>query len=615
LNWQHLTAFLWLRWRLMINQWSRAGTLNAVLMTIVAVGAVLLAVPLFVGSLLLGVQFLPKAQPAHLLYAWDALVVTFLFFWMIGLVTELQRTEPLALSKFLHLPVTVDGAFLINYVSSLLRLSLIVFVPMMLGFCFALIYIKGAALIWTLPLLAAFLLMVTALTYQFQGWLASMMSNPRKRRAIIFGITGIFIVLSQLPNLMNLYAPWGPQQRADRSVALRDELAKLEGRFNAGEFNAQEHLRRQRELMEQHKLENDRLNREIGANLERTTRLVNLVVPAGWLPLGAMAAAENDALPAVLSFLGMATIGIVSLRWAHRTTIRLYQGDYTSQKRPKAPELRAPSRGTGKAGTLLVERRLPLLSEPVSAIALGCFRSLVRSPEAKMMLLTPLVLGAVFGSTFVRGQGHMPDVARPLIASGGILLVLAGMLQLMANQFGFDRDGFRVYVLCAASRRDILLGKNLAFAPLAIGLSVLLVVLVQVFSPLRIEHFLSMFPQLVSMFVLFCLVMNLLSIYTPMHIAAGSLKPSNLKIVPALLQLAMVFVLIPLSQAPALLPLGIEFLLEWMGWTAGLPVCLILSLVECAVVILLYRIILDWEGGLFQAREQRILETVTNRPA
>ena len=50
-----------------------------------------------------------------------ALIVGFLFFWSIGLLTELQRTEPLSLSKFLHLPVSVNGAFLINYLSSLLR--------------------------------------------------------------------------------------------------------------------------------------------------------------------------------------------------------------------------------------------------------------------------------------------------------------------------------------------------------------------------------------------------------------------------------------------------------------------------------------------------------------
>ena len=40
------------------------------------------------------------------------------------------------------------------------------------------------------------------------------------------------------------------------------------------------------------------------------------------------------------------------------------------------------------------------------------------------------------------------------------------MSQLLGNQFGFDRGGFRVYVLSPASRRDVLLGKNLSFVPL-----------------------------------------------------------------------------------------------------------------------------------------------------
>ena len=38
MNWQHLRAFVWLRWRLLANRWQRGGTVNAVLMTIVAVG-------------------------------------------------------------------------------------------------------------------------------------------------------------------------------------------------------------------------------------------------------------------------------------------------------------------------------------------------------------------------------------------------------------------------------------------------------------------------------------------------------------------------------------------------------------------------------------------------
>ena len=65
MNWQQLTALLWLRWRLMANQWRRAGTLNAVLMTIAAVGVVVLAVPLFIASIAAGVYLAPKAQPAQ----------------------------------------------------------------------------------------------------------------------------------------------------------------------------------------------------------------------------------------------------------------------------------------------------------------------------------------------------------------------------------------------------------------------------------------------------------------------------------------------------------------------------------------------------------------------
>ena len=38
MNWQHLQAFVWLRWRLLVNQWRRAGAFNAVLMMIVTVG-------------------------------------------------------------------------------------------------------------------------------------------------------------------------------------------------------------------------------------------------------------------------------------------------------------------------------------------------------------------------------------------------------------------------------------------------------------------------------------------------------------------------------------------------------------------------------------------------
>jgi hypothetical protein len=201
---------------------------------------------------------------------------------------------------------------------------------------------------------------------------------------------------------------------------------------------------------------------------------------------------------------------------------------------------------------------------------------------------------------------------RPLLAYGASGMVLLGMVQIIGNQFGFDRNGFRVFVLCGAPRRDILLGKNLAFAPLALGLMVLMVVLVQVICPMRIDRFLATLPQMVSMYFAFCAVANCLAIFVPMRIASGSFKPANPKATAALLQVVFVFML-PWVMAPMLLPLGIELALEALGWVEGVPVCLLLSVVECVVVVGLYRLVLTWQGGWLQAREQKILEIVTTK--
>ena len=78
------------------------------------------------------------------MYVWDGLVVGFLFSWAIGLLAELQRSEVLSLDKFLHLPVSLTGVFLINYLSSLFSLTLIIFVPAMVGLSLGLVIRPGA---------------------------------------------------------------------------------------------------------------------------------------------------------------------------------------------------------------------------------------------------------------------------------------------------------------------------------------------------------------------------------------------------------------------------------------------------------------------------------------
>jgi ABC-2 type transport system permease protein len=615
-NWQQLGAVVWLRWRLLVNQWRKAGAFTVALMVIVTVGALVTAIPLFIGSFMLGQYAIPKAAPAHLMYVWDGLIVAFLFFWSVGVVAELQRTEPLSLVKFMHLPVSITGAFLINYLSSLLRLSLIFFGPIMLGFSLALVFVKGIVFAPVFLLLAAFFLMVTALTYQLQGWLASLMSNPRRRRTVVVATTAIFVLIVQLPNLINFFAPWGPRQQLVRSAKFQDETAKIKHAYEAGEFDAHEFLRRTQEAMEAQKHAMQQEDRASLKEWEQKADLANVILPIGWLPLGVKAAAEGRIMPSILGLLGMGLIGIASLYRAYGTTIDMYQGQSSNPRgRPTPVRAVAQPAAARKARTLLLESRLPGLSEPASAIALSGLRSLVRSPEAKMMLLTPVIMIPIFGSMLWRGRDNIPESVRPLVAFGGMLFVLLGMVQMMTNQFGFDRDGFRVFVLSPASRRDILLGKNLAFAPMTLGMAAIVLVVVQILCPMRLDHFLTMLPQYLSMFLVFCILSNLVSIYAPAHVAAGSLRPANPKLTTILLQTVMIGMIFPLTQAVILMPLGIEFLLKYFGWGGGVPIFLVLSIVECALVVLIYYLSLIWQGELLQGREQRILECVTNRAA
>jgi len=624
MNGQHLWAFLWLRWRLRINQLKRGGIANAVILAILTVAAIASAAILFVICLVVGLYALNDAPPAVLLYVLDGVVGAFLFLWMTGLIQELQRSEPLSLEKFLHLPVSLTSAFLINYLSSLPSVSLLWFLAALLGLELGLLYSRGMVMLWLLPMLAAFVLMVTALTYQFQGWLATMMANPRRRRTIIVVATMIFILLCQVPNLVNILHSRQNQVKQGPGVSLRQEYHKLQRARSLGKISHEEYRKRQAEIEKRQaeigRAEQIRLEREEKEQLQRieqTIHWLNLLLPPGWLPAGVEAAAEGLLWPVLLAIFGPTLIGVASLWRAYRTTLRLYTGQYTSGRAVPVsqPERDRTSRSrpAARRSSNLLEKKLPWLSEQASAIALAALRSLLRAPEAKMLLLSPLLLLVIFGSGFLAaGRTDVPEAIRPLFAFGAMVLVLFSTSYLLGNQFGLDRDGFRVYVLSPARRRDILLGKNLAIAPVVLAMGAAAAVFVHVIYPMRLDHFLALGPRFVSMYLLYCLPANTLSIFAPMRIAAGSFQPARPGAIAILLQMLFMFLCPPLL-ALTLLPLGIEWMAEIMDWRHGMPLDLIFSVVECAIIVCLYGLFLLLQGNWLQAREQRILQIVTTR--
>ena len=208
MNRKHLEAFLWLRWRLLVNQARRAGPVNAAILAVFTALGLAASIVLFVGGVALGAFGMPHIPAAIRLLSWTLLIALFLFAWLMGLMTAIQRSESLSIDKFLHLPVSPAGAFLINYASSFFSISLILFVPGMFGLALGEVFSMGPLMLLAFPLIASFVFAMTALTYQFQGWIASLLSNPRRRRTVIVVVTAGIILLVQIPNLINLFKPW-----------------------------------------------------------------------------------------------------------------------------------------------------------------------------------------------------------------------------------------------------------------------------------------------------------------------------------------------------------------------------------------------------------------------
>jgi hypothetical protein len=605
-NLQHLRAFVWLRWRLRVNQLRRGGVVNTVLLAVVGVVLGFGAVGLLVGAFAVGLFGLRDQSPTVVMYVWDGAVVVFLFTWAVGLVSDLQRSDALSLDRFLHLPVSPVGAFLVNYVSSLANFTTVLFLPAMLGLALGLVFSHGPAMLLTLPLLAAFVLAVSALSYQFQGWLASLMTNPRRRRTVVVLVTFGFVLLSQLPNLVNILRPWqGPNEALTHKT---EREAELQRALAAGQISPDEYGRRLDELQTEYRQQTANASDRTRNQVEGSAQLINLVLPPGWLPLGAKGLAEGNALPALLGTLGLGAIGGVSLWRAYRTTIRLYTG-LTGAGESKAVHT---AKAVESARPRLMEWRLPWISEHASAVAVAGFRSLTRAPEAKMMLLSPIIMVVVFGSLILTSSTVPPEAVRPLMASGAAAFVFLTAVQLVGNQFGYDRAGFRAFVLSPVPRREILLGKNLAAAPVVLGLATVIAGVVVALYPVRPDYVLATAAQLISMYLLFCLLANGLSILVPIPVAAGSIQPSQVRVTPILLHMAFMSVF-PVVLAFTLIPLGVEVLLTETGWGNGLPVALVLSLALLAAVGFGYRKALTWEGDWLATREKSILETVTSR--
>lgn len=581
MNWTQLKTIIWLRARLSRNQFLRGGTLNAVLKILGLIAGVILFIASGIAGLFGGALGLSEASPLINLLTWDIITGLFLFIWLIGVLAEIQRAESIDLARLLHLPVSLRGVFVMNYIASHTTPSLILFLPGALGICLGLVWAKGAVMLLLIPLIFTFIFMITAWTYCVRGWLVTVMVNPRKRRNVVVIATMTIVLVTQIPNLyfnVFFHHSYVHSNESSRTI-ITDTNAPVAQQVDAG----------------------------IHRHLPPAYLPMHQYVPPLWLPNGAMALAAGNAWPAIWGSLGALLLGAAGLARAYQSTLRFYRG----YSKTVPVKIAAAARAPAVSGKNFLEKQIPFLPAEVAPLFLAFFRSLSRAPEVKMALLTNLVLILVVAAGAVaRVAKSMGDSTRPFLGTAAVAITFFGLLQLVFNQFGYDREGFRSLVLLPASRRHVLLAKNLSFAPVIFLLGGVLLAVLTVMARLSPLVLAACVLQLVSMFLLMSIVANFFSIFSPYRMAAGSMKAAKppAKTVVSILLSQLFF---PVLMLPIFIP-PLAGMLAGNGWLTSGLVNILASLGLLAGSILLYHFSLNGLGQYLERREKDILLIVSH---
>ena len=488
----HFQTFLWLRWRIRVNQLSHGSKLGKALAAILLAIVVIAGITLFVAGALVG-AIVPRYIPQEYYFLmWDGLVAIFVMFWVIHVATDLQRSDAITFDRILHLPVSFGQVFAINYLSAMASILFLCLSSFSFGFIFGSCFSVGpTALLIAFPFIL-FLLAITSLTYQLQGWLAVIMSNPRRRQLVMFILPVLIVTVVQIPAfVISRYARYADQARSadmppptvvtpgpNSEVVQQDgdtEAAVNEVTVNEPMDNADLADRQEQANEALPKVPSEDKRNDKFANFIAGVGMLNRVFPPLWMAGCAQSIVAGTWHVFWLTS-AMFAVAFLSLRRNYRQTLRFYLGESDSRAIHKRtgksqslvakPAVSATSRSGRKSR--MIEWQIPFVSESTSAITAMTWQSMKRAPEAKIALLLPFVAPFVMFGALQSIDLPKIDELKACMIVGFSALVLMISTGLLGNQFGYDRAGFRAFVLSPVSRDHILLGRNIAAIPVAL---------------------------------------------------------------------------------------------------------------------------------------------------
>ena len=564
----YISAVIWLRWKLWRRRWQRQGRLLraiGILGTIVAIPLCALSFFLALG---LGAVLLPTASPTSVVIALAVLVLFFVYVRIMGLWISLQQDDGLALDRLLHLPIPFNTVFYINFLLSQISFSNLLFVPALLGFASACLFVLSPGNAVLIPAVITVALCLGALLHQFHNWLLLSMVNKRKRMVWAYLLFLLVIGLAQVPNLYVVFS---------------------ENQVNTGQTRPQTELIVS-EIVAEHSTKDE------GA-IEIFTEVSEPALDHwsnGWI---LTATTKESVLPwwtATLT-LGLLGLAFISLRRSYRTTLTRYRDGHDVRKS-------APTKSTVDTRNT---RGLKISEALIFAVFVVTIKSWVRSAYGKMVLLSPVILLMLLPVILMRYPALIEPSSLPLVLIG-IVAFIGAPAGLVCNLFAFDRLGFRLYLFSGMDLKDVLVGKLLAVFLVYSVVSTVVFSFALAITPISITHLLGTVFQTGLVFIGSCVLGVVWSARYPYAVSFTSMKAHG-------------------GTATALAVLAELFLMGLVVWAAsfilnvdisqddanlGFPVYLVVSVLEFTLLLGLAALLLKPLAKYVVDRSNHILEAV-----
>lgn len=475
----YVRQLIWLRRLLWRRRWRRK---SATLRTIGSIGVVLGVLASLLGffvALAVGIFGLPVIETSTVALIFAGLIYVFTFMRFISLVTGVQSGEGFPMDNLLHLPFSIRQVFYLNFTMAQINLPNLIFLPMMLALGLGSAISLGIANVLMLVFILVFATFMSAVLYQFQGWVVTSVKNKRNRLTFLYILMTFAVIAFQLPNIfLQIHNRQERETRHDLEVLVQ---------------TAQENVQNEPVVED---------------SIEQSETLLDRMT-TGWV----VSESSKEQFPwkLVIASLALMVLAYFSLRGSYRKTLHRYQAASSMSS--------SLSGKKGEEPKETAKQRMPTVLW--QAIALISIKTFARSAFGKVSLIAPLNFLIVGGVFWAISPSWFSTENLPLIFIG--IVGLTGLPAGIAfNLFALDSGGFGTYVFSGVDLKHLLLGKLATLLPIFSFIAIVLLIVGSAFTSLTPSYILAIGIQFATVFTLIAMLALFLSIQYPVAVSPTS---------------------------------------------------------------------------------------------